>query len=114
MVTSNSHLNGRNNKKNGSNNHKKRLDPYNRLASMGKVSVGIINKLYNPIDAVNRFLNLALQNIDEDSQNRQFLLESKSGLRRMSSLLKRLNSYAKKMEKEMGRVLKLEGLEGDK
>ncbi len=73
---------------------------YKKLASMGRVSVDIIKKLYNPIDAMNRFLNLALQNIEEDSQSRQFLLESKSGLRRMSVLLKRLDNYAKRMEKE--------------
>lgn len=71
---------------------------------MGKNSVTIINELYNPIDAINRFINLALHHIEEDSQSRQFLLDSKSGVRRMSALLKRLNNYAKRMEKEMTRI----------
>jgi len=76
-----------------------------RLASMGKASITIINRLYNPIDAVNRFLNLALHNIEEDSQNRQFLLESKYGVRRMSVLLKRLIKYAKQMEKVFNEII---------
>ncbi|MFH1594736.1 MAG: hypothetical protein ABID09_08595 [Candidatus Omnitrophota bacterium] len=78
---------------------------YKRLASMGKVSVDIINKLYDPIDAINRFINLALQSVEEDSQSRQFLLESKSGIRKMSSLLNELNIYAGKLEKEMRVIL---------
>jgi len=72
-----------------------------RLVAMGKISADIINELYNPIDATNRFINLALQTVEEDSQGRQFLLESKSGLKKMSLLLKKLDSYAKKMEKEL-------------
>ncbi len=91
-----------NNSKNNHNNNNNR--EYKRLISMGRNSVDIINELYNPIDAINRFLNLALQHIDEDSQSRQFILDSKSGVRKMSSLLKRLNNYAKRMEKEMVRI----------
>ena len=109
MVTSNSNknLNGNHKntangnhytKRNGNNGH---LGKYSRLASMGKISVKILNKLYHPIDSTNRFLNLALTNLEEDSQSRQFLLESKTGLRKMLALLKRLNTYAKKMEKEL-------------
>ena len=71
---------------------------------MGRRSVNIINELYNPIDAINRFINLALQHIEEESQSRQFLLESKSGVRRMADLLNKLRNYAKKMEKEMIRI----------
>lgn len=71
-----------------------------RLASMGEISKGIINDLYSPIDATNRFINLALQSIDENSQGRQFLLESKEGMRKTSMLLNKLNQYARKMEQE--------------
>lgn len=68
---------------------------------MGRASVDIINELYNPIDAINRFINLALLSLGEDSQSRQFLLESKRGIKKTSHLLKRLNKYAKKLEKEI-------------
>ncbi len=79
---------------------------YKKLASMGEVSRRIINRFYNPLDAMNRFLNLALANVEEDSQSRQFLLESKVGLKRMSVLLKRLDNYADKIEKEFNEVSK--------
>ena len=88
-------------KLNNHNNYENGLKQYIKLASIGKISANIINELCNPVDAVNRFLNLALQSIEEDSQSRQFILESKSGVRKMSALLKKLNNYAKKMEKEM-------------
>lgn len=77
---------------------------YKRFTSMGRVSTGIINELDSPIDSINRFINLALHTIGEDSQTRQFLLESKQGVRKTARLLKRLNNYAKKMEKEFRRI----------
>lgn len=73
---------------------------YKRFGSMGKRSVGIINEMYSPIDSINRFINLALDTMGENSQSRQFLLESKQGIRKASALLKRLDAYAKKLEKE--------------
>ncbi|MBL7068990.1 MAG: hypothetical protein ISS34_03960 [Candidatus Omnitrophica bacterium] len=77
---------------------------YSRFASMGRLSMTILNRLYDPLDAVNRFINLSLQHVEEDSQHRQFLLESKSGIRKLSSLLCQLNRYAKKMETEFARI----------
>jgi C4-dicarboxylate-specific signal transduction histidine kinase len=76
-----------------------------KVASLGKVSLNIIHKLHNPVDAVNRFINLALQHTEEDSQSRQFLLESKSGMRKMSVLLKRLNHTAQKLENELQKTI---------
>ena len=87
-----------------SNTKKKAPNRYKRLASMGRVSAGIITELDNPIDSINRFINLALQTIGEDSQSRQFLLDSKLGIRKTSHLIKRLNDYAKKIEKEFQKL----------
>lgn len=74
---------------------------YRKIASMENVSRGIINELYSPIDATNRFINLALQAIGDNSQGRQFLLESKQGIRKTAQLLKKLNDYTKEIEKEL-------------
>ena len=82
---------------------------YKKIASMGRISTGIINDLYSPIDSINRFINLALQTIEEDSQSRQFLLESKQGIRKTARLLKKLDRYAKKIEKEFLEVSKING-----
>jgi len=74
---------------------------YKKVACLGRISKEIINEISVPIDAVNRFLNLTLQTVDENSQSREFLLESKAAIRKTSVLLKKLNDYAKKLEKEI-------------
>ncbi len=81
-------------------NNKSSRYSYKRLARMGKISADIIDELYSPIDSVNRFINLTLQTIEENSQGREFLLESKEGIRKASHLLKKLNNYAKRIERE--------------
>lgn len=78
-----------------------KIDLNKRLASMCRAYAEIIDELYNPIDSINRFINLALQNIGDDSQGRQFLLESKNGIRKTSLLLRRLNTHNKRMEKHI-------------
>ena len=71
---------------------------------MGKRSLGVINDLCSPVDVTNRFINLTLQTIEENSQEREFLLESKKGIRRTSLLLKRLNRYAREIERELREI----------
>lgn len=68
---------------------------------MGKKYKGIINEISNPIDATNRFINLALHSIGDNSQGRQFLLESKQGIKKTAILLKKLNDYSKRIENEI-------------
>jgi len=106
MVQSKNILSTRTNNRGKAHNHRRRADRYKRFASMGRISTGIINELDSPVDSINRFINLALQTMGEDSQSRQFLLESKEGIRKMARLLKRLNNYAKKMEKEFQEISK--------
>ncbi len=86
-------------KGNNSNQHR-----YKRVAGIGRISIGIINDISGPIDAVNRFINLTLQTVGENSQSREFLLESKAAIREVSALLKRLNNYAKKLDKEISEI----------
>lgn len=92
-------INSRKEKKNG--NGKNNGNTFKRLSLMGKKYKGIINEISNPIDATNRFINLALHSIGDETQGRQFLLESKQGIKKMSSLLKKLNDYSKEIEKEI-------------
>ncbi len=84
---------------------KSRTTQYRKLMSMRGIYKGIINDLYSPVDATNRFINLALQAIGENPQGRQFLLESKQGIRKMSLLLEKLNNYTNKLEEEIRNAL---------
>lgn len=74
---------------------------YKKLSLMRRKYKGIINKISNPVDSTNRFINLALNSVGDNSQGRQFLLESKQGIKKTAALLKKLNDYSLKIEKEI-------------
>ncbi len=72
-----------------------------KLSAIGKKYRDIISEIATPIDSTNRFINLALNTVGDNSQSRQFLLESKQGIKKTAVLLKRLNDYLHKIEKEV-------------
>ncbi len=74
---------------------------YKKLSLMRRKYKGIINEISNPVDSTNRFINLALDTVGDNSQGRQFLLESKQGIKKTAALLKRLSDYSLKIEKEV-------------
>lgn len=80
---------------------------YKKLSLMRKKYKGIINKISNPVDSTNRFINLALNTVGDNSQGRQFLLESKQGIKKTAALLKKLNDYSLKIEKEIVEMSKI-------
>ncbi len=109
MVKSSKSANRRAHRKNWAQKSKKSPNQAKNLAAMCKISAEIINQLYKPIDATNRFINLALQSIDDDAQSRQFLIESKQGIRKTSLLLNKLSSYTDKIKKEIHRMGEIKG-----
>ncbi|MFC1699698.1 hypothetical protein ACFL1I_07075 [Candidatus Omnitrophota bacterium] len=104
MLKSKSNLNAKSSRTGRPNLKKNHSSQPNKIASIGKVSENIINELYSPLDAINRFINLALQSLEENSQSRQFLLESKKGVRKTSFLLKRLDNCVRKIEEEINHL----------
>ena len=80
---------------------------YKKLSLMRRKYKGIINEISNPVDSTNRFINLALNTVGDNSQGRQFLLESKQGIKKTAALLKRLNDYSLKIEKEIVEMSKI-------
>lgn len=72
-----------------------------KIAVMCRECISVIDELFAPLDAANRFINLALQNTQEDSQIRQFLLESKEGIKISSVLLKKLDDNTRRIEREI-------------
>ena len=74
---------------------------YKKLSLMGERCKGIISEISNPVDSTNRFINLALNTVGDNSQGRQFLLESKQGIKKTAMLLKKLNDYSQRIEKEI-------------
>jgi hypothetical protein len=81
---------------------------FKKLSMMGKRYRDLMSRISNPIDSTNRFINLALNTVGDDSQGRQFLLESKQGIRKTAVLLKKLNDYSQKIEKEVLEMAKID------
>ena len=81
---------------------------YKKLSSIGVASKSILNDMSSPIDATNRFINLALQSIGENPQGRQFLIESKEGIRKTSLLLQKLGQNIRKFEEEIAEMAERE------
>jgi hypothetical protein len=77
-----------------------------KLSLMRSKYKGIINEISSPVDSTNRFINLALNTVGDNSQGRQFLLESKQGIKKTAALLKKLNDYSQKIEKEIQEMSK--------
>ena len=77
----------------------KAFDNHRKLISMGRITKSIISDLCDPVDAANRFINLTLQELADNSQEKEFLLESKKGIKKASELIKELSYYANEIEK---------------
>ena len=94
-----------NHRGNGENNNH---SGFKKLSMMGKRYKDIISEISNPVDSTNRFINLALNTVGDNSQGRQFLLESKQGIKKTAALLKKLNDYSLKIEKEIVEMSKID------
>ena len=57
------------------------LSQQEKFVSIGKVASHLAHELSNPIDAIRRFVNLALDQVMEDSLARTYLLKAKDGIR---------------------------------
>lgn len=77
---------------------------FKKLASIGEISKEILSDIASPLDATNRFINLAMHSIGDGDEGRQFLIQSKEGIRKTSVLLEKLNLCARKLEEEMRHI----------
>jgi signal transduction histidine kinase len=60
------------------------------LASVGKLVSHLAHELTNPIDAIRRFVNLALDQVAQDSLAREYLVKAKRGIRRSIDVIRGL------------------------
>jgi PAS domain S-box-containing protein len=69
---------------------KQRLQLFEHLAVMGKLTLCVAHELNNPLDGIRRYLSLALLKKDDPGEVERFLGEAQKGLKRMSLSLKSL------------------------
>lgn len=74
---------------------KESLRQQESMASIGKLACSLAHELNNPLDAIRRFVNLALDHVMEDSLGREYLLRAKEGIRRAIQVIRGLLSFSR-------------------
>jgi signal transduction histidine kinase/CheY-like chemotaxis protein len=69
---------------------KQRLQLYEHLAVMGKLTLCVAHELNNPLDGIRRYLSLALMKKDDPGAVERYLAEVQKGLQKMSMSIKSL------------------------
>ena len=69
---------------------KQRLELYEHLAIMGKLTLCVAHELNNPLDGIRRYLSLAIIKKDDPPSVERYLTEAQKGLQKMSLSLKSL------------------------
>jgi len=65
------------------------------FVSTGKLASHLAHELNNPLDAIRRFVNLALDESLEDSLTREYLLKAKKGIRRAVNVIRGLLQFSR-------------------
>ncbi len=69
---------------------KQRLNIYEHLAIMGKLTLCVVHELNNPMDGIRRYLSLALMKKEEPELVERYVAEAQKGLHKMSLSVKSL------------------------
>jgi PAS domain S-box-containing protein len=69
---------------------KQRLELYEHLAIMGKLTLCVAHELNNPLDGIRRYLSLAMMKKEDSPSVERYLTEAQKGLQKMSMSLKSL------------------------
>jgi PAS domain S-box-containing protein len=69
---------------------KQRLELYEHLAIMGKLTLCVAHELNNPLDGIRRYLSLAIIKKEDPASVERYLTEAQKGLQKMSLSIKSL------------------------
>jgi signal transduction histidine kinase len=69
---------------------KQRLELYEHLAIMGKLTLCVAHELNNPLDGIRRYLSLAIMKQNDPASVERYLTEAQKGLQKMSMSIKSL------------------------
>ena len=67
---------------------KQRLELYEHLAIMGKLTLCVAHELNNPLDGIRRYLSLAVMKKEDPESVERYLTEAQKGLQKMSLSIK--------------------------
>ena len=80
------------------------------LVSIGRLASNLAHELNNPLDAIRRFVNLALDQVLEDSLAREYLLKAKKGIRQSIRVIRGLLCFAREARPQAPRKIELHEL----
>ena len=66
-----------------------------KFSAIGRIAAGLVHELSNPLDAVNRYANLMLGLVPAEGHLRDYLLQIKAGLNRMTTTVRTLGHFAR-------------------
>ena len=69
------------------------------LARIGKLSSNLAHELNNPLDSIRRYVNLALDQSEEESLSREYLGKAKKGIRRAVQVIRGLLQFSRECSK---------------
>lgn len=74
----------------------KEKDVLNKYASVGKLAAGVVHEINNPLDGVIRYTNILLNQVhlEDNTVTREYLLEVKKGLNRITGITKSLLEFS--------------------
>lgn len=77
------------------------------LVAVGKLASSLAHELNNPLDSIRRYVNLALDQVMEDSLSREYLLKAKSGIRRAVQVIRGLLQFSRECSRTQPRTSEL-------
>lgn len=80
------------------------------LIAIGKFATNLAHELNNPLDAIRRYMNLALDQALEDSMVREYLLKAKKGVRRAIRVIRGLLQFSKDLHQTAPRNVEIHTL----
>ncbi|MGD9014996.1 MAG: GAF domain-containing sensor histidine kinase [Candidatus Omnitrophota bacterium] len=70
----------------------------------GRLAAGLIHELNNPLDGTIRYLNLSLSCLGEESIIKEYLLEAKKGLNRITKIIRSLLDFGRTPTPSLGTI----------
>lgn len=80
------------------------------LVSVGRLASNLAHELNNPLDSIRRYVNLALDQVMEDSVARQYILNAKEGIRRAVKVVRGLLQYTRETSRVERRTVEIHSL----
>jgi K+-sensing histidine kinase KdpD len=74
--------------------NEKKMEQLGKYASVGKLAAGLAHEINNPLDGITRYVNMLLNQLEESSVAREYLLEVKRGLQRIANIIRSLLEFS--------------------